>query len=78
MSHETYESALTRGERVGASRADDVALMALLCNAPLQSLCGAVSPQLVWEGAMATGVTSGDLARMAAKDPAAVEELMWI
>lgn len=74
----SYAAALEAGHRVGARRADDAALMALFCDGPLQRLVGAVSPQLVWDGAHAKELTTRELAAMANRDPMAVEALQWI
>lgn len=72
----TYEEALKEAKKVGAARASDAGLMALFCDANLQLLVGAVSPQLVWEGAQKRGMTTRDLATLC-KDPLAVDDLQW-
>lgn len=74
----SYDEALERGNKLGASKADDAAVMALFCAYSLQPLVGAVSPKLVWEGAQYRGMTSADLAKLAAENPAATEDLMWV
>lgn len=74
----TYEQTLKTAQSVGASRADDVQLMALFCAGPLQTLCGAVAPSLVWEGAQTKGLTSKELAALAETKPMAVADLMWV
>lgn len=74
----TYAAALKRGRKQGAGACDDAAAMALYCDGPLQTLAGAVSPQLVWEGAQASGLSLLELARMTAREPMAVAELMWL
>lgn len=73
----SYEQALAEGRKVGARRADDPALMALFCADTLQHVVGAVSPQLVWEGAQAQGLRTKDLVRLCATDVLAVGALMW-
>jgi hypothetical protein len=73
----TYAETLAATRKVGAAHATDAQLMALFCDAPLQTLVGAVSPQLVWEGAQHTGMTSAELAKLCADDLGAVAELMW-
>jgi len=71
-----YQEALARYRASGASKADDAAMMAAFCEFDLQTLVGAVSPTLVWEGAQAKGLSTKDLAHLA-KDPTAISELMW-
>ncbi|MDX2800111.1 hypothetical protein [Streptomyces scabiei] len=73
----SYEAALAAGRAIGARRADDSALMALFCADPLQTLVGAVSPELVWEGAQAKRLTTRQLAELAASDVMAVSNLQW-
>lgn len=74
----SYETTLKEAKAVGASKANDEQLMALFCDAPLQTLCGAVSPSLVWEGAQSKKMTTKELAALAAKNPMEVAELMWV
>lgn len=73
----TYDQALTEARKVGAAHATDAGAMALFCDANLQILVGAVSPQLVWEGAQRKGLTFRELAHLAGTDPMAVSNLMW-
>lgn len=75
---DTYQTALTRARKVGASRAVDSGVMALFCDSTLQILVGAASPKLVWEGAQKQGLTALQLAELANRDPAAVHDLMWL
>jgi hypothetical protein len=77
VAYPSYQHALTAGREIGASRADDNALMALFCAGPLQSLVGAVSPELVWDGAQAKGLTTRELAALANSDVMAVSDLQW-
>lgn len=72
-----FLAAHQRYRKVGASRADDAAVMAGFCADDLQILVGAASPQLVWEGAQRAGLTTLQLAELCNTDPAAVHELMW-
>lgn len=72
-----FDNALARYKAIGASKADDAALMAAFCKYDIQILVGAVSPRLVWEGAQATGLSAQELARLAGKDPMAVGDLQW-
>jgi hypothetical protein len=74
----SYEAALAAGREIGASRADDNALMALFCEGPLQTLVGAVSPELVWDGAQRQGLTTRELGKLANSDVMAVSDLQWV
>lgn len=74
----TWEQALAEAKRKGVGRCSDHAAMAAFCDADIQPLCGAVTPQFVWEGAMRKGMTFLELGRLAGKDPTAVEALMWV
>ncbi len=78
VAYPSYEAALAAGREVGASRADDNALMALFCEGPLQTLVGAVSPELVWDGAQRQGLTTRELGRLANTDMMAVSDLQWV
>ena len=73
-----YREALNAVGKVGVSRASDEQLMALFCDTSIQITCGAVSPQLVWEGAQKKGLTTNELVKLAHTDPGAVADLMWI
>lgn len=77
VAYPSYEAALAAGQRIGASHADDNALMALFCAGPLQILVGAVSPELVWDGAQAKNLTTRELATLANSDVMAVSDLQW-
>lgn len=71
----TYEEA--RKEAKGSLRTcSDQSAMAAFCEGPLQQIVGAVSPRLVWEGAMRRGLSYKDLAVMCVRDPLAVGELV--
>lgn len=74
----SYQDTLAAAKKVGASKATDAGVMALFCAGSLQLLCGAVSPALVWRGAVASGMTARDLSRLAATDPMAISDLQWI
>lgn len=78
ISSVSYKDALATGKRVGASHADDVSLMALFCDSSLQILCGAVSPELVFNGAQKKGMTTRELTSLVSSDKNAVHDLMWI
>lgn len=73
----SYHDALDRYASTGASRADDVALMAAFCAHDIQVLVGAVSPQLVWEGAQKRGLSTRQLAALTA-NPLDIAELQWL
>ncbi|MEG9551408.1 hypothetical protein V5N34_25395 [Streptomyces baarnensis] len=73
----TYDEALKNSKNVGAAHATDPALMASFCESTVQTLCGAVSPQLVWTGAQARGMSTTDLAAMCASSPQEVADLQW-
>lgn len=73
-----YTDALKRAKDQGVGQCDDAAAMAAFCDSTLQTLVGAVSPRLVWDGAQASGLTLTDLATMAATDAPSVHELMWV
>ncbi|MFF9922597.1 hypothetical protein ACF1HG_34350 [Streptomyces globisporus] len=74
----TYEEALQQSKSAGAAHATDPALMATFCEGALQTLCGAVSPKLVWTGAQARGMSTTDLAAMCASSPQEVADLQWV
>jgi hypothetical protein len=75
---DTYEAALKRAKDKGVGRCDAAALMAHICKYNIPMLVGAVSPQLVWEGAMTKGLTSKQLLEMARRDIMEVDDLQWI
>ncbi|MFE0207021.1 hypothetical protein [Streptomyces sp. NPDC058985] len=77
VAYPTYEAALAAGREIGARRADNAALMALFCDGPLQTLVGAVSPKLVWEGAQAKNLTTKALGKLCLTDVMAVSDLQW-
>jgi hypothetical protein len=74
----TYKKALNEARKVGVGVCSDQAAMAAFCDSLIQVLCGAVSPRLVWEGAMKRGMTNLELGRLAGTDPSAVADLMWV
>ena len=73
-----YENTLKAAKAVGASRANNEEMLALFCAGPLQTLCGAVSPKLVFQGAQTKNLTYSELAALAATDSMAVADLMWV
>lgn len=74
----TWEQALTEAKEKGVARCSDHAAMAAFCDANITYIVGAVSGQLVWEGAMKKGLSFKDLGRLANRDPLACSELMWL
>ncbi len=72
----TYQEALKEAKG-NLAHCSDAAAMAAYCDGLIQFLVGAVSPRLIWEGAMRRGMTALALARLAQTDPAATEALMW-
>lgn len=74
----TWEQALDEAKTIGVRRCSNPALMAAFCDGSLQLAVGAVSPQLVWEGAQKKGLTAKDLLRLCNTDVMAVSALMWL
>lgn len=74
----SYETTLKRARKVGASHIDDAGLMAMFCDSILQTLVGAASPSLVFEGAQKAGLTTAQLNALCLDDPSYVHELMWL
>lgn len=72
-----YRNTLAAANKVGSANATDAGVMAQFCATSLQILCGAASPELVWEGAQKKGMTALELAELATGNPAAVHDLMW-
>lgn len=73
-----YADALATYKDKGAAHAPDHALMAAFCEYNLQIVVGAVSPQLVWEGAMKKGLNAKDLLALANTSVMAVSDLQWV
>ena len=72
----TYEQALKRGERAGASKAGEQEFLALICKS-LASL-HAISPALVFKGAKKQGLTATQVAKLAVDDPVGLGDLMFV
>jgi hypothetical protein len=72
----TYRQALQRAETIGASKAEGKPLLALLCRT--LAAVHAISPALVYEGAVKQGIGSKTLMRLAATDPVALGDLMFV
>lgn len=74
----TYEEALAEASDTGLRRCSDAAAMAAYCDSLLQNVVGAASPKMVWEGARKQNLTYLQLAELAATNPNAVHDLMWL
>jgi hypothetical protein len=74
----TWEEALAEAKGKGVGRCSDHAAMAAFCDASITYIVGAVSGQLIWEGAMKKGLSFKELGRLANRDPMACSELMWL
>jgi len=72
----TYEQALKRGEKAGASKARTEEFLALLCKS-LASL-HAINPALVFEGAKKLNLTAKQVAKLAVDDPVGLGDLMFV
>jgi hypothetical protein len=78
MSVPSYEEALAEARRVGAANVGDAGQIAGLCASVLQTVCGAVSPKLVYEGAMKKRLSGQEFGRLMGTDPRSIEELQWL
>jgi hypothetical protein len=72
----TYEQALKKGEKTGASKAGAEEFLALLCKS-LASV-HAISPALVFDGAKKQGLTAKQVAKLAVDDPVGLGDLMFV
>lgn len=72
----TYRDALQRAEKIGASRAEGKPLLALLCRS--LAAVHAINPALVYEGSVKRGIDSKTLMKLAATDPVALGDLMFV
>lgn len=72
----TYTQALTRAEKIGASKAEGQPLLAMLCRS--LAAVHAINPALVYEGAVKQGIDSKALMRLADADPVALGDLMFV
>jgi hypothetical protein len=72
-----YREALERGRKTGVSRAPAAEAIAMFCQANLQTLVGAVSPELTWTGAVARRMTFLEFGRLCAR-PIETEALQWL
>ena len=72
----TYQQALKKAERVGASKAEDKAFLAQICQT-LASI-HAINPALVYAGAIKQGLDAKALVKLADADPVALGDLMFV
>jgi hypothetical protein len=72
----TYQQALQAGKKIGASKAEGTVLLAMLCQS--LALVHAISPALVYEGAVKQGLDTKALMKLAASDPVALGDLMFV
>jgi hypothetical protein len=72
----TYRQALQRAEKVGASKAKGEPLLAMLCRS--LAAVHAINPASVFEGAVKQGIDGKTLMKLAATDPVALGDLMFI
>ena len=72
----TYKQALQRAEKIGASNVEGKPLLAMLC----QTLAAvhAISPALVYEGAVKLGIDTKALMKLADADPVSLGDLMFV
>ena len=73
-----FAAALQREADQGSGRCDDAAAMAGFLEGCAQTLLGAVSARLLWEGAQAVGLTNLEMAHLIEVRPRVAEDLMWI
>lgn len=69
----TYERALERSKKVGASKAERLPLLAMTCQA--LSLAHAINPELAYEGARKLDLDAGAVRKLG---PAALGDLMFV
>ena len=72
----TYDEALKRADKIGASRAGKTELLALVCQS-LASL-HAINPALVYGGATKLGLDARRVAKLAEDDPVSLGDLMFV
>jgi len=69
----TYEKALERWKKVGASKAEGLPLLAMTCQA--LSLAQAINPKLAYEGARKLNLDAKAVRKL---DPIALGDLMFM
>ena len=72
----TYKQALQRADQIKASKAEGKPLLAMLCRS--LAAAHAINPALVFEGAVKQGIDSKTLMKLAAADPVAIGDLMFV
>lgn len=73
-----YAAALQREADQGSGRCDDAAAMADFLDSLAQTLMGAVSPRLLWQGAQHVGLTNLEMAHLIQLRPDVAMDLMWV
>lgn len=73
----TYEKALEQSSKVGASKCQGPALIAMTCEVLSRAHPG-ISPKLLYDGAIKAGKTSRDLLKLSEESPAALADLMFV
>lgn len=71
----TYQQALQRAEKIGASKADGKPLLAMMCRTLVA--VHAINPALVFKGAVKLGIDARALMKLADADPVALGDLMF-
>jgi hypothetical protein len=71
----TYQQALKKCWKVGASKAEGKPFLAMVCQT-LASI-HAINPKLVYEGAVKQGIDAKALVKLADTDPVALGDLMF-
>jgi hypothetical protein len=72
----TYQQALKKAEKVGASKAEGQPLLAMYCQT--LALVHAINPKLVYEGAVKQGIDGKALVKLAHTDLVAFGDLMFV
>jgi hypothetical protein len=72
----TYNQALQKAQKIGASKAQGKALLAMVCQT-LASI-HAINPALVFQGAIKQGIDARALVKLADADPVALGDLMFV
>jgi hypothetical protein len=72
----TYKEALKGEKKTGVKNCSEVEFLAGFCQT-LPLIVGAVSPELVFNGAVKRKLSAKDLSKMAIEAPQDVIDLMW-
>lgn len=73
----SYSAALAEAHLLGAAQCSNPALMAQFLDANVSFLIGAVSPELIWNGAQKQGMTAKAVVDLVYADPMAAAHLMF-